>query len=69
MFKSKTTLQSTLGKVNQFIEDLKSGIESHKQEVDSINEEISELYGMRDSLSNEIHQATQLIGTLSGTNN
>jgi chromosome segregation ATPase len=69
MFKSKATLQSTLGKVNQFIEDLKSGIESHKQEVDSINEEISELYKTRDDLSNEIFQAIQLIGALSGTNN
>ena len=69
MFKTKATLQSTLGKVNQFIEDLKSGIESHKQEVDSINEEINELYIEKDKLQNEIFHATQLIGTLSGTNN
>lgn len=69
MFKSKATLSSTLGKVNQFITDLKAGIESHKQEMDVINEDINELYKTREDLINEINQANKLVGTLSGTNN
>ena len=69
MFKSKPTLQYTLGKVNQFIEDLKAGIDSHKKEVESISEQISDLCIEKDNLANEIFHATKLIGTLSGTNN
>jgi len=68
MFKSKPTLQSTLGKVNQFIEDLKAGIDSHIKEVESINEQINDLCIEKDSLATEISHATRLIGTLSGTN-
>jgi len=69
MFKSKATLSNTLGKVNQFILDLKNGIDMHKQEVESINEEIDSLQSAKDELQNEIFQASKLIGTLSGTNN
>lgn len=69
MFKTKVDIASTLGKVNQFIAELKSGIDLHKQRVESINNEIGELYETRDELANEIFQATKLIGTLSGDNN
>ena len=68
MFKAKPTLKSTLGKVNQFISELKSGIESHEREVAIVEKTIEELYTTRDCLSNEIFQAKQLICTLSGTN-
>ena len=69
MFNNKKTLQSTLAKVNQFIDDLKSGVEAHEQEVDSIDNEINALREEKQGLQNQISQATKLIGTLSGNNN
>jgi len=68
MFKSKKTLSNVLGQVNQFISDLKSGIEDHKLEVNEINEEIAILAERKDTLASEIVQAINLIGTLNGNN-
>lgn len=64
----KKTLSDTLANVNDFITNLKKGVEEHNEEIDSINEDINDLYARRTSLNEEVNQAKKLIGTLSGTN-
>lgn len=68
MFQKPKTLSDTLSSVNKFIAELKSGVEKHKQKNNSITSEIEDLYAERDNLANEVFQAEQLIGTLSGNN-
>jgi len=64
MFKTKT-LSDTIGKVNNFISELKSGVNSHRETMASIGTEISDLMKERADLATEVEVAEKLIKTLS----
>ena len=64
MFSNKS-LSNTIGKVNGFIQELKSGVDSHREEMALIGIEISDLMKKRTDLTYEVNQAEKLIATLS----
>ena len=64
MFNNK--LLKTLARVNDFIKDLETGIESNKKSIESNQDKIETIQTESDNLSNQCVQAQRLVNTLNG---